>query len=455
MPASRRSRDKQHVRGNLYTLFATYPVSVGAAIVVANVLGAELKGALTYFILVRGAFLPIATVGLGTAARYWLASGRCTPQQLTWSIIGFGLTVGAAIGLAAYAAIDLGVVGEIAEALPRTLTAIVCAQIPLFAVGYLLKDVFVGDDRFAYFNRIQLASTVLFAAASVGLVAVFDLGLGGAVAAMSLETVCYAGLSLFLAWRSGYLRRDRARQPLRPLLAYGIRSVGGTLSSQVNDRLDAFVVGYYLSPAALGVYAIAYSLAKLVTVLPTAVSPVLMNKVSRTGTAGDGEPGQAGAALRVLGDVARPLLLVTLLLVPLLVGVAYFAIPVLYGSDFAGAFVPLTVLLLGIVPFATTRRMIDKYFNGTERPLNPTLVQTVGSVVSIGLCFALIPRLGILGAAVASTAAWLSGTLFGLYLLRGDTARPFALAFRFTSRDTDMIRAGLRTLLGPLRARLS
>jgi O-antigen/teichoic acid export membrane protein len=202
----------------------------------------------------------------------------------------------------------------------------------------------------------------------------------------------------------GRPEKDLARQ----VASYGLRGQVGGVISLLNLRLDVAILGAIAGPAILGGYAVASKYAELLRLPGTALTWVFYPRLAKLE--------QHRAA-----EVARRLIRPTLL------GVAVAAIPVallagpvmrlLYGASFGSAVTPARVLVAGMV-LAGASGMASAYLYGRGTPGLNSIVLGAGLVVTVVLDVTLIPRYGALGAAVASTAAYLStdALLIGLLL---------------------------------------
>jgi O-antigen/teichoic acid export membrane protein len=118
---------------------------------------------------------------------------------------------------------------------------------------------------------------------------------------------------------------------------------------------------------------------------------------------------------------------------PTLIGIAVAALPValltspvmrlLYGAQFGPAVTPARVLLAGML-LAGGSGIASAYLYGRGTPGLNSIVLGAGLVITVVLDLLLIPRFGALGAAVASTAAYLSTDALLVYLLLRLTRLP-------------------------------
>jgi O-antigen/teichoic acid export membrane protein len=97
----------------------------------------------------------------------------------------------------------------------------------------------------------------------------------------------------------------------------------------------------------------------------------------------------------------------------------------LYGEQFGPAVTPARVLLAGML-LAGASGVASAYLYGRGTPGLNSIVLGTGLVITVVLDLLLIPPLGALGAAIASTAAYLStdALLIGLLLRLTGRDRP-------------------------------
>jgi O-antigen/teichoic acid export membrane protein len=100
-------------------------------------------------------------------------------------------------------------------------------------------------------------------------------------------------------------------------------------------------------------------------------------------------------------------------------------LPLVYGDAFRDAVVPAWVLLVGLAGGGVTG-VLTAFLSGSGRPGLGSAALGSGLVVTLALDIALIPAFGIVGAATASTLAYLT------------TAGVLLLVFRAVTRNRDV-----------------
>ena len=141
----------------------------------------------------------------------------------------------------------------------------------------------------------------------------------------------------------------------------------------------------------------------------------------------DGRPDLVGRACRTSIIIMFPIML-------LLIAVGWWLIPVLFGIEFQGSYLPMLAILPGIFMLGISQ-ILSASLAATNHPVTISAVVTVASTINVILNFLLIPHLGIIGCSIASTGSYTfqAVALLWFYCHYTDT-RPLSL-MRIQSRD--------------------
>lgn len=189
-------------------------------------------------------------------------------------------------------------------------------------------------------------------------------------------------------------------------LVFGARGVTATLAAEINSKLDVWLLGIAVSHAQVGVYALASALyegvMQLAVVVQNLVNPVLARQIAA------GQPREAEEVMRRTRRWFVPALSATALL-----GAALYplVIPPLIGDpDFIDGAWPFAMMMAGVViaspylPFNQVLMMaaLPGWHTGS-------IVATVA--VNLAVNVALIPLLGLSGAALSAAASLVASAL--------------------------------------------
>lgn len=202
---------------------------------------------------------------------------------------------------------------------------------------------------------------------------------------------------------------------LKSLLKYGLPLSLSLVLLEVIHTSDRVMIGWLRGYAEAGEYAVAYNLPFQILMMMTsslnlAAYPVVIRTLEREGKA------QAEARLQqyfvLLMGVSIPAIFG-------LVGIADAFIPLLVGAEFVQASIEL-LPWIGVAIFANCLYLfyISLAFQLAEHTAGSVKVVGVAASVNVLLNLILIPGYGLLGATLASMAAYLLCVVYGYYLGR-------------------------------------
>lgn len=283
------------------------------------------------------------------------------------------------------------------------------------AVGGVAKAALAGFQDFKRETQISVASTIFLFLTTVGLVA-GGAGVAGAVGAL-VATGAFGGVVSWLAVRRHHVRvpfrKTVLPAPARVKLRRYAPVVGVVLflDAVVWQRSEVFFLGIFRSPREVAWYAVAFGVAATVTrLLPRALTVVLAPAASGLYGAAD------RSGMRALFRTGSRYL--TMVTAPFVVGGAVLAHPLLktvYGPEYAPAAAAFPLVLLG-AGFGAVGSVTAGIQNGIERQDLVLKVAVAATVLNVGLDVALIPRWGVIGAAVANMAAQAGAVIAGIVL---------------------------------------
>lgn len=397
----RGGRFTRQVAVTFFSQVLTLGFALATSAIVARWLGQEGKGIVTLALLVPGLFVLFLEGGMAAANIYLAGSRRFGVADLTQNALAYLLLV-MPFGGGIFALLMVtGWLGKLVPDVPLWLLLISILEFPFRLLIATFCGVLRGLQRITLVNVVTLVDGLVTLLFTVLLVIVVPMGPAGALLA-SLGAVLINTL-----WVSSLVRRFGGRllprwkrAVLGETLSYGLRGYAGNILAFFNYRLDMLLVNGYRGPADVGIYSVSVRFAELLWYLPNAASFVLFPRVAAS------RPEEATAFTR---RVLRATLMLTS------IGALVFALlgrPLIlwiYSPTFADAYLPLLLLLPGVVLLGGARVLLDA-IAGRGQPHYSSLCFGLGFLLTVVLDLLLIPRYGVPGASVASTLAY--GTMF-------------------------------------------
>lgn len=182
-----------------------------------------------------------------------------------------------------------------------------------------------------------------------------------------------------------------------PLAKFGVPTMLTVLPSALNLNLDQLLMAMFLSPTVLGLYVASVAWASAPAPAINAFGQVLFPRLSAIHSF----PEQITLLTRVLTFTAVAVIVLYTLLF-LLTPVVF---PFLFGTAYAPA-VPAALVLVIANSFRAINLAQSNALYGLGRPRSALIAQIVGVGVTVVGLLLLLPRLGIMGAAIASLLAY-------------------------------------------------
>jgi O-antigen/teichoic acid export membrane protein len=398
-----------------------------ATLLVARTAGPVWVGALALLRVLPPLAGFLGTGGLPLAAPYFLAGSQTGDRNLRPTLLAL-TAAGSLLGAVAWVAItpliahpllpELGL-GTVALAGVLVLTQMAVSSFKAFCQG---DNDLPGSNLIIVLEEgtfLPVFGALWVTGFRDGLLIVLSL------LASRLMTAMVGGVRL---WRRGFFRGGgRIDLALaRRIWRFAIRGQVGNVMHLVNLRFDFVIVDLMAGPAALGIYAVASKYSELLRQPSDAILWVAYPRFARGG--GAAPVAAARATMRRAG------LCVAAGAIPL-AALSVVVIPLLFGAAFSAAVLPACILLIGLAGEGVAAVAIA-YLYGHGRPGMASTGVGVGVAITIVLDLLLIPKLGIVGAAIASTAAYLTTTLacVGFFVVH---SRPAALRARRVGSQGD------------------
>lgn len=247
-------------------------------------------------------------------------------------------------------------------------------------------------------NVVRVSQPVLSVVAMAVLWPLHMLTLRSALLVLA-ATMLLQLISAYSCCRQTGLAPGRPRRSLaRPLTAYGVAQIAALTPAALNGYLDQLVLSQTMPSADLGRYAIAVSLTSLPIPIVSAIGNVAFPRLAaRQTVSASTRRLQTLAVLASAGLAAG-------MLVPLAL-VAYWLVPFVFGVGYRGS-VPLVWILTPGAVFLSCGQVVGDLLRGRNHPSVVAWAQGLAAVFTVVLLIALLPIVGVVGAAIASTISY-------------------------------------------------
>lgn len=394
-------------------------LSLGNVLVVARVLGAEGRGHVAFLTAIAWLTASLSTLGVQEANSNLAASEPGSRRSLATNSVWLSLLIGAATFGFLYGLIAL--FPAVAGDSDPDLRWITFAFVPVLIFQILIRALVQADYGFALSGTSYLLGPVTNVAVNGLFAATGDLTVGKAVGAWLLgQTLDALILTWYIGGRLAGFGRPDLGLALRSL-AFGSKAHVGRVMQLGNYRLDQWLLGAIAGPRELGLYSVAVAWAEGLWLLPTSLANAQRPDLVRAS--------QQEAAYQS-ARVFRATVLITGILAVAMIILAPALCVVVFGSDFRGSIDDLRVLVAGAFGMIALK-LLGNALVARGRPVLQSVSIGVGFLCTVALDILLIPPLGGLGAALASTLAYTAaGIVVGAIFLRALEGRAVELVPR-------------------------
>lgn len=408
----------------LKNVSATFGRQLGSGILqlltlalIARVFGPSGNGAYTLTLLLPTLLATFLNLGMSPANVYFLGAKKVNAQfawGVTLKISIWLVLIGWGIGAYLLSFHHLVFFPDV----PIELLVLSLVCFPLVLLTANISSFFQGLQQFKEFNIVLLLQPIL------NLITISTLVLLGVenllyvmmsyfVSLLITQCVAYHLLRKLLSSTECPKPKDYGRQ----LLNYGYKAHFSNILAFINYRADLFILGYFLGPLSVGIYVIAVNITEKLWLLSNAISTVILPKLSELSNDEDKR--------KVLTPlIARWVLWLTFIAAGLLALVGEVLIHLIFGAEFKEAYTAILYLLPGIVLGACSKVLANDIAARGRPDLNLATSWISVSINVIGNII-LIPKMGLTGAALATSISYSINFLMRLAMHHYFTRVPF------------------------------
>ena len=371
--------------------------AVISSIVLARMLGPEGRGLFALIILLPEMATAFGLLGFDHANVVFAGLEPETRRTLVWHSVALAIVLGVALALPMMSYIALGAPGFPALAQgPQNLFLLALSLIPVTILVNYWFSILRGMNHIFLTNAVEIGSKITSLLILIAFLVWLRLGVVGAVATNFVMDLGTLVVALFLLKHVGVFGRPSFDWTLWKRTArFALPSYCATVLSYLNYRVDQFVIAILLPPEQLGFYVLAVSLAERLWILTGAAANALLPHLANS----------KERDLALPAVVTRHVVLWTGVGCLIVFVLADVLLRVLYSPAFADGVAPLRWLLPGILVATIGKNL------GAElllRKMVGYIVSMAGIAAVVNLVgnWLLVPRMGISGAALASTISY-------------------------------------------------
>lgn len=396
-------------------------------IVMARLLGTAGYGSVVIAQLAIGLVSLVATFGIQNGLVRYVPYHDDDPAKLRGVVragLGVGLLTGGAAGVALFASAPWIATRVFGDESLTLLLRIAALAVPFGVISHVAAAVAKGAGSTAVRVVVRQTMNPLLRLVLVTTLILAGYGALGATVSVAATLVVGSVVSLYFALRALPVSLRGAAVPMRrSLLAYSAPLMITSSIEFLVGNTDTVLVGYFIGPAAVGVYDIAFQLRQFGMYFFYPVTFLLPTVVARFDREGNQD-----AIRRTYQVTTKWLVLVSTPLILLVLAFPAVVIRLTFGGDYVPGAPALRVLMVAVMVTvllsANGTALVALGHNRVNAAVNAGAV-----LLNLALNVVLIPRLGIVGAAAASATAFVArDVVYTLALYRLEGVQPFSAA---------------------------
>ena len=392
---------KKNISISLVARVLTMLIGFISSIIITRYLGPELKGKMSYFITLSGTIWMILDLGFHKSLPYVLAKNNSTKHQI------FSISIFLYIfDILVLLLVSLFFKDFILEKLNVSSSLFLILFVAFTSInhfGFIIKYIMLGLDKILWQNLLNFLPSVLYLILFL-MIRFFipnnDNRYFWVLLALVVATVFwtfYYAVKLYIAEDINITFKINFKE-LYQMYHLGIKAFLGGFFIFLLIRFDIFLIKKYETLAELGIYSLAANFVTLLQSFSNVVGSLMLPKFA----------GKSQNAQDNILTLKRMILIFSSLFIFVVIVFTLFGRPVIsavYGIDFVRS-ADVFALLLPAVLFLSIGSLINSFFWSKGFPTITIILPIIALSVNIILNILLIPKIGIMGAAIATSISY-------------------------------------------------
>lgn len=319
----------------------------------------------------------------------------------------------------------------------KHLIYLVLPQIPLHFLYMNYSYLFIHREDVTTYNRMVIIQSMVSSLAGIILLVVFKLGLSAVLVASTssiLISVVY-GIFKFGPVKPGSLINSSL---VIDLFSYVYKLYIAGVVGHINTYVTNLIVALHLIPAQVAYFSMAQGKGQLLDKVPNAMSTILFPRISNMSSDVQSSELAARAFRTTLLILMIAGMLAYLLAKPLVI--------VLYGRAYLPLVIPLWIILPGLVLSSASSTLVQ-YFQGTGRADIIAKISFLPLCTQIAMALILVPRFGLVGAALAFATAFMSNAVLQIFFFLRVSQLSFRSHLLISRNDVETVVSFARSVL--------
>jgi O-antigen/teichoic acid export membrane protein len=382
----------------LSTDIVVFVLSLINSIIINRALGPKLLG--KFFLVTTSAALivNIVSMGINVSNSTLVAKDRSKINALFTQSILISLIIGVTIIIVF--SIGTNIFSEVLlKGVEPELILLALLAVPVLLYFAYWSAIMVGLEEISFLNRYNLFTNVLSLFISVIVLVVLKLGIKELLYASLINNSFLSFFCGFIIFKkNGGIRFVLDLKIIKESFILGIKTHIGNIAHFIFHRIDYFLVNYLLGAKAVGYYGLATSMAERIWMIISPLYTVTFAKITSSSFKESKE---------LVARILRSTIFLLILLAVAMGTIGHWLIKFIYGEEFLPAYLPMSLLLPGVIFFGASWFLGLFFIGQMKKPETTSIIAWIGLAISLPLYFWLIKMMGIAGAAIASSVTYI------------------------------------------------
>ncbi|TFH30342.1 MAG: flippase [Myxococcales bacterium] len=401
------------ISGTFGTRLITMVFGLVTGIITARTLGPEYRGIFALVSMFPATLVTLTKFGQGISAVYFLRREKEDESRVASNLVMIALLTAVALVVVTLALRET-LLSSVLRGVPPWALMAVLPLLPTLLLESHLYGVLQATDRFRVYNLRLLAESVITMVGMAIALLGFHAGLVGALGVAVSVRLTMTLWVVATIHRESRIRLRFDKDLFGRMWRYGLKSHVHTIAAHFHFKADVYMVAYFLAPADVAFYSIAARLAEHLLWFPQAVGMAMFPRLASS---------NAEEAHRMTATAVRQTLIASALPGAVLAWLGGWLITLWYGADYAPAAAPLRWVCVGIVMMSLYVLLSRNFTSRNRQGIN-----IFSAYLALGgnllLNVYLIPRYGIVGAAMATACSYSVATCLLLVLFLWESRLP-------------------------------
>lgn len=403
-------------------------------ILFAKVLGAENRGIYSYIVLIIGLCYDYGHFGINIVSSIYLKNNIRKKIEVYNTNLKFLILSSSLISLVL---ILSRICGIFLIGYPLVTIFVSAGLIIVTMLSYYIINCYIAEEKLYYVNKFMIAQAIAEFTINIVLIILGHFTVQNILINRFLTYLC---MLIVITYKLKYktsldyeFRKIFKFDILKLEFANSIAAYFAAILVYLNYRVDQFMIKPELGLEQLGIYTLGVSLAEMVFLIPNSIGSAFLGRLMNC---------SEEELERTINSTVKISFYMSLFIV--LCGIAVSPlIPYIYGREFTPAISITVILLLGTV-VASFGKILSNVYMSKGLMRVELRYGFIAFAVNLVLNIILIPRIGIVGSAVASTISYvIYGMLYLLKYSRETGKNPFSV-IKITREDFDYIKTKLK-----------